>query len=67
MPDPKIRGMLLDKLLAGFAGNDPLPPIEIRAIASNSAEITPQSAFIALPACSATVSTSRSTRSRPGR
>ncbi len=49
MPDPKIRGMLLDKLLAGFAGNDPLPPIEIRAIASNSAEITPQSAFIALP------------------
>jgi len=41
--------MSLDQLLAGFAGEQRLPSLEIRDIASNSRDVTPQSAFIALP------------------
>ena len=49
MVHSKIPGMRLTDLLAGFPLTDPVPAIEIHNIASNSAEVTPGSAFIALP------------------
>jgi len=42
-------GMSLTELLSDFTTRDPVPPIEIHNIASNSTEITGGSAFIALP------------------
>jgi len=42
-------GMRLTDLLAGFPLTDPVPAIEISNIASNSAEVTPGTAFVALP------------------
>ena len=44
-----IRGMSLSELLSGFAQHEPMASIEIRNIASNSTQVTPNSAFIALP------------------
>jgi len=49
MPNPRVPGMPLAELLAGFAVLEPLPSIPICDIASNSAEVGPDSAFIALP------------------
>ncbi len=49
MPMVANPGMRLSDLLAGFATRAPVPPIEIRAISSNSASIEPDSAFVALP------------------
>ncbi len=49
MVNTNIPGMSLSDLLSGFEVNDPLPAIEISNIASNSAMVTPDSAFIALP------------------
>ena len=49
MTKPRIPGMPLPELLAGFAVLDSLPSIPICDIASNSANIGPDSAFIALP------------------
>ncbi len=49
MANVKIPGMFLPQLLAGFALHDPVPDIKICNIASNSAQITPDSAFVALP------------------
>ena len=45
----KMPGMLLSDLLSGFALQDPLPAVQISDIASNSANVTANSAFIALP------------------
>ena len=49
MVHSNIPGMRLTDLLAGFPLTDPVPAIEIHNIASNSSEVTPGSAFIALP------------------
>ncbi len=49
MTNPGIPGIPLSELLAGFATSDPVPVIPIVDIASNSAAVTPGSAFIALP------------------
>jgi UDP-N-acetylmuramoyl-L-alanyl-D-glutamate--2,6-diaminopimelate ligase len=49
MTSAKIPGMTLAELLSGFATRDPVPAIEIRNIASNSADVSPGSAFIARP------------------
>lgn len=49
MANRVIPGMRLTDLLAGFPLTDPVPAIEISNIASNSADVTPGSAFIALP------------------
>jgi UDP-N-acetylmuramyl tripeptide synthase len=49
MTNVQIPGMPLPQLLAGFALHDPVPDIRICNIASNSAQITPDSAFVALP------------------
>jgi len=49
MVNDNIPGMRLTDLLAGFPLTDPVPAIEIHNIASNSAEVTPGTAFIALP------------------
>jgi UDP-N-acetylmuramoyl-L-alanyl-D-glutamate--2,6-diaminopimelate ligase len=45
----KMPGMLLSELLSGFALHDPVPSIQIFDIASNSVNVTADSAFIALP------------------
>ena len=45
----KMPGMLLSELLSGFALHDPVPTIQIFDIASNSANVTANSAFVALP------------------
>jgi UDP-N-acetylmuramoyl-L-alanyl-D-glutamate--2,6-diaminopimelate ligase len=45
----KMPGMLLSELLSGFALHDPVPSIQIFDIASNSVNVTANSAFIALP------------------
>ena len=45
----QMPGMLLSDLLSGFALHDPVPAIQISDIASNSVNVTPNSAFIALP------------------
>ena len=44
----KKPGMSLPQLLAGFDLRDPVPPIEIADIASNSARVTAGCAFVAL-------------------
>ena len=49
MAIPRHPGMPLTELLAGFATDSPIPAILISDIASNSAAVTPDSAFIALP------------------
>ena len=49
MAAPRTPGIPLSELLAGFATRDPLPSIVIQDIASNSAAVTVNSAFIALP------------------
>ncbi|MGD8841475.1 MAG: Mur ligase domain-containing protein, partial [Gammaproteobacteria bacterium] len=49
MVNAKIPGMSLTELLSGFALRDPVPAIQISNIVSNSADVTPGSAFIALP------------------
>ena len=49
MANVKIPGMILSELLSGFEVQDPVPAIEIFNIASNSAQITANSAFVALP------------------
>ena len=45
----KMPGMLLSELLSGFALHDPVPSLQIFDIASNSANVTADSAFVALP------------------
>jgi UDP-N-acetylmuramoyl-L-alanyl-D-glutamate--2,6-diaminopimelate ligase len=45
----KMPGMLLSDLLSGFTLHDPVPTIQIYDIASNSANVTANSAFVALP------------------
>ena len=45
----EMPGMSLQKLLAGFSVNGPVPAIEIRNIAGNSTDVTAGSAFIARP------------------
>ena len=45
----KMRGMLLTDLLSGFVLHDPVASIQISDIVSNSADVTPNSAFVALP------------------
>jgi len=45
----KMPGMLLSELLSGFALHDPVPSLQIFDIASNSANVTAGSAFVALP------------------
>ena len=45
----KMPGMLLSELLSGFALHDPVPSIQVFDIASNSVNVTADSAFIALP------------------
>jgi len=45
----KMPGMLLSELLSGFALHDPVPSIQIFDIASNSVNVTADSAFVALP------------------
>jgi UDP-N-acetylmuramoyl-L-alanyl-D-glutamate--2,6-diaminopimelate ligase len=49
MANPRTPGIPLSELLAGFATRDPVPAIVIQDIASNSAAVTVNSAFIALP------------------
>ena len=49
MVNANIPGISLSELLSDFSPHEPVPSIEICNIASNSAEITPRSAFIALP------------------
>ncbi|MCP4388650.1 MAG: UDP-N-acetylmuramoyl-L-alanyl-D-glutamate--2,6-diaminopimelate ligase [Gammaproteobacteria bacterium] len=49
MANVKIPGMILTDLLSGFEVQDPVPAIEIFNIASNSAQVTANSAFVALP------------------
>ncbi|HUV20662.1 MAG TPA: UDP-N-acetylmuramoyl-L-alanyl-D-glutamate--2,6-diaminopimelate ligase [Gammaproteobacteria bacterium] len=49
MANPRMTRIALSELLAGFATRDPVPSIEIQDIASNSAAVTVNSAFIALP------------------
>ncbi len=49
MANPQTPGIPLAELLTGFATSDPLPSIVIQDIASNSAAVTLNSAFIALP------------------
>ena len=49
MVNLKIPGMSLPELLSGFEVRDPVPAIEIFNIASNSAQVTANSAFVALP------------------
>ena len=39
----KMRGMLLSDLLSGFDLHDPVAAIQISDIASNSADVTPNS------------------------
>lgn len=49
MVNAKIPGMSLAELLSGFALRDTVPAIQISNISSNSADVTPGSAFIAQP------------------
>lgn len=49
MVNARIRGMSLPELLSGFELHDPVPAIEISNIASNSAQVSANSAFVALP------------------
>lgn len=49
MVSVKMPGMPLPDLLSGFELRDPVPAIEICNIASNSAQVTANSVFIALP------------------
>ncbi len=49
MVNAEKPGMPLPELLSGFDLSDPVPPIEIADIASNSARVTTGCAFIALP------------------
>jgi UDP-N-acetylmuramoyl-L-alanyl-D-glutamate--2,6-diaminopimelate ligase len=49
MASTNIPGMALSELLSGFALQDPVPSIRISDIVSNSANVTTNSAFIALP------------------
>lgn len=49
MVNAKRPGMPLPELLSGFDPRDPVPPIEISDIASNSARVTAGCAFVALP------------------
>jgi UDP-N-acetylmuramoyl-L-alanyl-D-glutamate--2,6-diaminopimelate ligase len=49
MVNPRTPGIPLSELLAGFATRDPVPSIVIQDIASNSAAVSVNSAFIALP------------------
>jgi UDP-N-acetylmuramoyl-L-alanyl-D-glutamate--2,6-diaminopimelate ligase len=49
MAEIKMPGILLSELLSGFALHDPVPSIQIFDIASNSANVTADSAFVALP------------------
>jgi len=49
MVNTNFPGMTLSHLLAGFDLQDPAPAIEIFNIASNSNQVTANSAFIALP------------------
>ncbi len=49
MSDMKMPGILLSELLSGFSVLDPVPPIQISDIASNSASVNVDSAFIAMP------------------
>jgi len=49
MSNPRTPGIPLADLLQGFATCDPVPAIPVFDIASNSAAVTVNSAFIALP------------------
>ncbi len=49
MASSSMPGMLLADLLEGFGAQTPLPAIEVRDLVSNSADVTPGAAFIALP------------------
>jgi len=49
MAEIKMPGILLSELLSGFALHDPVPSLQIFDIASNSANVTADSAFVALP------------------
>jgi len=49
MANTNIAGMALSELLSGFALQDTVPSIQISDIVSNSANVTVNSAFIALP------------------
>ncbi|MCP4981945.1 MAG: UDP-N-acetylmuramoyl-L-alanyl-D-glutamate--2,6-diaminopimelate ligase [Gammaproteobacteria bacterium] len=49
MANTNMPGMLLSKLLSGFVVDGPIASIQVSDIASNSTEIRPNSAFIALP------------------
>ena len=49
MVNAKMPGITLPELLSGFDLHDPVPSLEISNIASNSAQVTADSAFIALP------------------
>ena len=49
MAKSKMPGMLLSDLLSGFTLHDPVPALQISDIASNSAKVTANAAFIALP------------------
>ena len=49
MVNTKVPGISLPDLLSGFDLLEPVPSIEICNIASNSAQVTANSAFIALP------------------
>ncbi len=49
MANPRSPGMSLSELLAGFDTREPVPAIPISDIAGNSASVTANSAFIALP------------------
>ena len=49
MANTNIPGLVLSELLSGFAVEDSVPSIRINDIASNSANVKANSAFIALP------------------
>ncbi len=49
MANSNIPGMSMSELLSGFTLCDPVPSIQISNITSNSNNVTPNSAFIALP------------------
>jgi UDP-N-acetylmuramoyl-L-alanyl-D-glutamate--2,6-diaminopimelate ligase len=49
MSNPRTPGIPLSDLLQGFTTRDPVPSIPVFDIASNSAAVTVNSAFIALP------------------
>ncbi|MBT8436820.1 MAG: UDP-N-acetylmuramoyl-L-alanyl-D-glutamate--2,6-diaminopimelate ligase [Gammaproteobacteria bacterium] len=49
MANTNIPGMALSELLSGFALQNPVPSIQINDIVSNSARVTANSVFVALP------------------